>query len=75
MKKMSIENKMKLKKFMEQQENMFGIVTLLTLLSYLIVLNIFKNSIVILFAYMVFYICYMKLYKYVYYKLFRDFGK
>lgn len=72
MKRLSIENKNKLKTFMEQQENMMGIVMLLSIISYLILFTITKSVVALMFGYFLFYVGYTKIYKYIYYKLFRN---
>ena len=72
MKRISTENRKKLKYFMEQQENMMAIITLLSLISYLILMAIFQKGIVLLIGYVVCYFCYTKLYKWLYFKLFRN---
>lgn len=72
MKRISTENRKKLKYFMEQQENMMAIITLLSLISYLILMGIFKKGIILLIGYVVCYFGYTKLYKWLYFKLFRN---
>lgn len=72
MKRISLENRKKLKTFMEQSENMTAIVFLLTLISYFVLFTITKNMFVLLFGYMFFYFVYTKLYKHIYKKLFRN---
>lgn len=71
MKRISTETRKKLKYFMEQQENITGIVSLLTIISYIILFCITKNIFVLLAGYSLFYVIYTKLYKHVYFKLFR----
>lgn len=71
MKRISTENRKKLKFFMEQQENMIGIVVFFSIISYLILMAITKNFIVLLSGYTIFYVLYMKIYKHIYFKLFR----
>lgn len=71
MKRLSTENRKKLKFFMEQQENMIGTVVFFSIISYLILIAITKNFIVLLSGYTIFYVLYMKLYKHIYFKLFR----
>ena len=70
MKRLSTENRKKLKFFMEQQENMIGTVVFFSIISYLILIAITKNFIVLLSGYTIFYVLYMKLYKHIYFKLF-----
>jgi len=72
MKRISTENRKKLKYFMEQQENMMAIITLLSLISYLILMGIFKKGIILLIGYVFCYFSYTKLYKWLYFKLFRN---
>lgn len=72
MKRLNIETKKKLKIFMEQQENMMGIVMLLSLLSYFVLFTITKSVVILMCGYVLFYVGYTKIYKYVYYKLFRN---
>lgn len=71
MKKISLENRKKLKFFLEQSENMQAIVVFFSIISYLILFAITKNFIILLAGYTIFYFVYMKLYKHIYYKLFR----
>jgi hypothetical protein len=49
MKKLSLENRKKLKTFLEQSENLTAIVFLCTMFSYLILFTITKNMFVLLF--------------------------
>lgn len=72
MKKFNIETRKKLKYFMEQQENMMGIVCLLSIISYLILFVITKNVFILMAGYMIFYVLYTKIYKHIYFKLFRQ---
>ncbi len=72
MKKLSLENRKKLKYFMEQQENMNAIVMLLTIISYFILFAATKNILALLAGYAIFYFIYTKLYKHIYFKLFRQ---
>lgn len=71
MKRLNTENRKKLKFFMEQQENMIGTVVFFSIISYLILIAITKNFIVLLSGYTIFYVVYMKIYKHIYFKLFR----
>lgn len=70
MKRLSMENKKKLKYFMEQQENMMGVVVLFTILTYAILMIFTKNFFILISGYYILYILYTKLYKYIYKKMF-----
>lgn len=72
MKRLNIENRKKLKSFMEQQENMMGIVMILSMLSYFILFTMTRSVITLMCGYVLFYVGYTKLYKYIYFKLFRN---
>ncbi len=70
MKRLSLDKRNKLKYFLEQQENMTGIVMLLTIISYFVLFCITKNMFVLLFGYSFFYVFYTKIYKHIYFKIF-----
>lgn len=70
-KEYDVEKRKKVKYFLEQQENMMGIVMLLTIISYAVLFTITKSMFVLLAGYVLFYVLYTKLYKYIYYRLFR----
>lgn len=63
--------KFKLQSFLGQNENMAGIVCLLSIFSYLILMAISKNMYVLLCGYIFFYVLYTKVYKFLYKKYFK----
>ena len=67
--KKELENKQKLIKFMNNSENRMLTVCFFTLVSYLILSFITKNSFVLLFGYFVLYFLFSKLYVHLYKKL------
>lgn len=72
LKRFNLETRKKLKYFMEQQENLMAIVTLLSIISYAILFCITKNVFVLIGGYAFCYFIYTKIYKHIYNKLFRN---
>ena len=62
-------NHKKLVEFLENNENRMLIIWFLTLLSYVILFFLFKNTFVLLFSYFIFYLIYSRLYNFVLNKL------
>lgn len=67
--KSKLENKKKLLSFMENNENRMLCVWFFTLITYILLFIIIKNTFVLLFGYFVCYLIYSRLYTYLYNKL------